>query len=122
MVAGGCFLVLIANAILFNLAAAPTHPVLVLKVITLISLIWMFAGAWGMAIRKAWGRAMALTVLYAGSLGYFLTTAVALTDTQGGSIAGRLSPFIIATVVYTFVSFVLTRSRHIRRLTSRTWE
>lgn len=122
MVGIGCLLILIANAILFRAAAVRTDPNTALKAITLISLVWMIAGAWGIGIRKQWGRAMTLTVLYAGSLGYFLTVLVILTEPQQGAVATSLVPYIIATAIYLFVSLVVTRSKHVRRLTSRAWE
>jgi len=121
MVAVACLFVLGANGLVFKQAAGPPHPLPVLKVITVISLIWMFTGAWIMCARKSWGRYLVLTILYAGSLGFFLA-GIATVATEDGDLVGRVQPIFIATAVYVYVSLVLTHSRHVRRLTSRTWE
>jgi len=121
MVAGGCLLVLVANALIFKDASALPSPLPVLKVIAVISLIWIFAGAWGMCTRKVWMRFMVLIILYAGSIGYFLAGIITV-STGDGPLVGRLSSIFIATAVYLYVSLVLTHSRHVHRLTSRAWE
>ncbi len=121
MVVAACLIMLVENGLLFKEGASPLHPVESLKVIAVLSLLWMFTGAWGIFFRKAWGRVLALTILYLCSAGYFL--AVIITATSGsGVFVGRLRPIVIATLVYVYLSLVLTHSRHVRRLTSRTWE
>ena len=122
MVGVGSLLILVANGLLFKLAATRTPSIPELKVVTLITLVWMLTGAWGMFARKVWGRAMALTVLYIGSVAGFLTIIITLTGPHEGLLYGRLYPFYIATGLYIYVSLVFTNSKHVRRLTSRTWE
>jgi hypothetical protein len=121
MVIAACVMLLVENGLLFREGASPEHPVEGLKVIAVLSLLWMFTGAWAMCFRKVWGRVLTLTILYLCSAGYFL--AVIITVTSGsGVFVGRLRPIVIATLVYIYLSLVLTHSRHVRRLTSRTWE
>jgi hypothetical protein len=122
MVVAGCLAVLVANGLVFREAAAFPHPLPPLEVIAVISLLWVFAGAWGMCMRKIWGRSMALTVLYAGSLSLFVSIMITLTGTSDGVLVGRLEPLIIADGIYLLASLVLTKSKHVRRLTSRQWE
>lgn len=121
MVVAGCVLILIANGLVFREASAPPHPLPLLKVITVISLVWMFAGASAMCMRKVWARYLVLTILYAGSLGFFLAGIITV-STNDGVLVGRLRPIFIATAVYLYVSLVLTHSKHVRRLTSRALE
>jgi len=121
VVAVACLLILAANALLFKDAAAPIHPFPVLEVITVISLLWMFTGAWLMCTRKSVGRFLVLIILYLGSLGFFLTGVIGAA-TYEPALEGRLKPFFIATAIYLFVSLVLTHSKHVQRLTSRMWE
>jgi hypothetical protein len=121
MVVVGAILVLGANGLVFNEAAIPLHPLPALKGITVISLLWMFAGAWGTCARKLWARYLMLAILYVGSLGFFLTGIITLAM-DDGPLLGRLQPIFIATALYLFVSLVLTHSKHVRRLTSRAWE
>lgn len=121
MVMAGCLLVLVANGLVFKAAAGPPRPLTGLKVIAVISLIWIFAGAWGMCTRKSWSRYLVLTLLYAGSLGFFLTGVISA-SMDDAALEGRLQPIFIATAVYLYVSLVLTHSKHVRRLTSRAFE
>jgi len=121
MVVAGCLLLLGANALVFREASAAPHPLPPLKGITLISLLWIFAGAWGICTRKGWTRYLVLIILYAGSLGYFLASVITVT-TGDGPLVGRLSSIFIATAIYLYVSLVFTHSKHICRLTSRAWE
>ena len=121
MVVVACLLVLWVNGLVFKEAAAPPHPIPALKVITVISLIWMFTGAWGMCARQAWSRYLVLTILYAGSLGFSLAGIITLA-TEDGVLVGRMGPIFIAAAVYLYVSLVLTHSKHVRRLTSRAFE
>jgi hypothetical protein len=120
MVVAGCFLVLVANTLVFKEAAVPP-PLPLLKVIAVMSLVWMFAGAWSMCTRTLWARFMVLIILYAGSLGFFLAGVITMA-TDDGPLVGRVQSIFIATAVYLYVSLVFTHSKHVRRLTSRAWE
>jgi hypothetical protein len=73
MVIVGCLLVLVANGLVFRDAAKVPPRLPLLELLTVISLIWMFAGAWGICTRRGWMRYLVLTILYIGSLGFFLT-------------------------------------------------
>jgi len=120
IVAAACLLVVGVNAWLFAEAAAPSRPLPMLKLVVIISLVWMFAGAGLLWMRLALGRYLVLTILYAGSLGFFL--AGAITECMDDApLTGRVVPVFVAMAVYLVVSLVLTHSRHVRRLTSRAW-
>lgn len=121
MVVAGCLLVLGANALVFKAASAPPRPIPTLEILTIISLVWMFAGAAGTCARLDWARFLMLTVLYMGSLGFFMAGIITVA-TDGGLLVGRLTPIFIATGVYLLASLVLTHSKHVRRLTSRALE
>ena len=121
MVGAACLLVLGANALVFKNAANPNHPNQLLETITLVSLLWIFAGAWFLCARKMWGRVLVLTILYMGCLGFFLTGIISASADETGQ-GGWFSSSIIAAVIYLFVSLVLTHSKHVQRLTSRMWE
>ena len=56
MVAAGCILLLVANGVVFKEAQARPHPLPILELIMVASLIWIFAGAWAMCTRKVWAR------------------------------------------------------------------
>ena len=120
-VAAGCLLVLGANALVFKESAGPPDPLPVLKVLLTISLLWIFAGGVGMCLRMAWMRFVALTMLYVGSLCFFLAGVMTI-SMDDGPLKGRLQPIFIATGVYLIVSLVFTHSRDVRRLTSRAFE
>jgi hypothetical protein len=120
MVAAGCLILLVANGLVFKEAtAAPALPIL--QVITVISLLWIVAAAWGVCRRNGWMRYMLLTILYAGSIGFFLTAIITLA-TVDGPLVGRVGPIFIATAAYIYVSLVFTHSKHVKRLSSRAWE
>jgi hypothetical protein len=121
MVAVACLLVLWVNLLIFRQASAPRHPLPVLKVVTIISLLWMVAGAWGMCRRQNFGRSLVLTILYLGSFAGFIWGIIIL-GTADTSLAGGLEPTFIATAVYLITGLVLTHSKHVRRLTSRAYE
>jgi hypothetical protein len=121
VVAGGCLLVLLANGLLFREGSSRPQPLPILKLLSIVSLMWMYAGAWGMCSRMAWARALTLTILYAGSVALFLTGIITVTSGEG-VMAGRLRPVWIATAIYLYVSLLLTHSKHVRRLTSRAYE
>ena len=67
------------------------------------------------------GAVLVLTILYSGSLGFFLA-GIITESTNDGPMVDRVGCVFIATIIYLYVSLVLTHSRHVRRLTSRTWE
>ena len=121
MVAIGCVLVLGANFLIFREASLRIEPSPARRMISVITLLWMFAGAWLMCARMIWGRFLVLFILYAGSLGYFLGGVIGLTAAYPWPLL-RVRIFFIASGVYLFISLVLTHSRHVRRLTSRMWE
>jgi hypothetical protein len=116
-----CLLVLGVNALIFEQASAPQHPLPVLKVVTVMTLVWMYTGAFAVCRRMPWGRPLMLTILYAGSFAACLWGLIILA-TADRTLAGGLKPTFIATVVYFITSLVLTHSRHVRRLTSRAYE
>ena len=121
MVMVGCILILGANYMIFKEAAAKPNPLPPLEGVAVISFLWMFAGASGICMRLGWGRAMALTILYLGSIGFFVTIIITVC-TDDGTLVGRLTPIVVATIAYTYVSLVFTHSRHVKRLTSRVWD
>jgi hypothetical protein len=116
MVCVACLLILSVNVYIFRQSDLP-----LLKVATVGSLVWMIAGALGMCRRKNWGRALVLTILYAGSFGFFIWAIIVL-GTADTSLAGGFEPALIATVLYLIISLVLTHSKHVQRLTSRAYE
>jgi hypothetical protein len=116
-----CILVLGVNALIFKEACAPQHPLPVLKVVAVMTLVWMFVGAFAVCRRMAWGRPLMLTFLYAGSFAACLWGLIILA-TADRTLAGGLKPTFIATAVYFITSLVLTHSKHVRRLTSRAYE
>jgi hypothetical protein len=115
------FIVLAANAFIYTRALAFPYPPPTMQVAMIISVVWMVAGAWGLCRRRAWGRALVLTILYAGAFWYFVTAVIVIADANG-PVANRLLPMFIGTVVYLVTGLVLTNSKHVRRLSSRTWE
>jgi hypothetical protein len=117
----GCLLIIAANAFVFKDARDQARPILFLQLCMAISLIWILAGTWAMCVRLVWGRFFVLTVLYIGTIGFFIATLISIT-TEGGPLEGRLTPLFIAGVIYLVVSLALTKSRNVRRLTSRAWE
>jgi peptidoglycan/LPS O-acetylase OafA/YrhL len=115
IVAAAFLLVLAVNWLIFKQAGIPEHPNPWLKMAAIISLIWMFAGGWGMYIRMGWGRAWVLTILYVGSLGFLIAVISLL-------VMGEhdwLMVLSIGTAVYSLASLVLTNSKHVKRLTKR---
>jgi hypothetical protein len=116
-----CLLVLSVNALIFKQASAPQHPLPVLKVVTVMSLVWMFTGAWAVCRRMAWGRPLTLAILYAGTFAACIWGLIILA-TADRTLADGLQPTFIATAVYFVTSLVLTHSKHVRRLTSRAYE
>jgi hypothetical protein len=121
MVAVAFLLVLAANLLLYKQAASPASPSPILQLIVIISLLWMFAGAAGMCVRRAWGRVLILTILNAGAFGFFILGMIALTSKDSG-FGGLIRFIFIAVAIYAIASLVLTNSRHVRRLTSRALE
>ncbi|HEX4086580.1 MAG TPA: hypothetical protein VHY22_16830 [Chthoniobacteraceae bacterium] len=121
MVAAGCLLILVANGLIFKRASAHTHPMPALELVTVAMLLWFCAGVWGMFTRMPWTRYLTLTILYVGSLGWFLTGVVTFFS-DDSPLAGYETSFFVATVIYLYVSLVFTHSRHIQRLTSRAYE
>ena len=121
MVIAGCLLILVANGLIFRDGATGPNRLPVLQVFALITLVWMYAGAYGMCIRKGWGRGLVLTVTYLGTVGAFLSAVIPLA-TDEGPLVGHEMPFFIAMAIYLYVSLVLTHSKHVHRLTSRVWE
>jgi hypothetical protein len=116
-----CLLVLSVNALIFQQASAPQHPLPVLKVVMVMSLVWMFTGAWAVGRRLTWGRPLMLAILYASALASGVWGLIILA-TADRTLAGGLKPTFIATAVYFVTSLVLTHSKHVRRLTSRAYE
>ena len=86
-----------------------------------VVLIWVYTGAGAMCMRKMWGRFLVLTILYIETLSTFVQGIVAVNDTEGqwALIAKTL---FMNSAIYLVVSLVFTHSRHIKRITSRTWE
>jgi len=121
LVVAVCVVVLGANGFIFVRAAARPHPLPALQVASLVSLIWMFAGAWGTCMRKGWGRVLMLAILYAGSFGLFLTWIITI-SMEPGPMGERITPIVVGGVVYLISSLVLTHSRDVKRLTSRALE
>ena len=91
------------------------------QVILVVSIIWLIAGAIALCVRKAWGRVMVLTILVAGCLSFFVNIVVVLSDGTP-PIAARIKPLSLAIFIYFVAILVISNSKHIRRLTSRTWE
>jgi hypothetical protein len=116
-----CLLVVAINGWLFKRAAAPPDPLQLLEALTVISIPWILAGAWGMCVRKNWGRGLMLAVLYLGSFGCLMTWLAAMVGSSD-SLRARSTPLLAGTVVYALCSIVLTKSRDVRRLTSRALE
>jgi len=116
-----CVLVLAVNGLIYKQAAAPPHPLPALQVAAVISLIWMVSGAVGLCLRKSWGRALVLTILYAGAFGFFVAAIISLAAADQQSGLG-LKTIFLGIAIYLIVSLVLTHSKHVHRLTSRTWE
>jgi hypothetical protein len=114
-------MILGANGFILKQAAAPPRPVPGLEVAAVISLIWMFTGAWALCARKNWGRGMILAILYGGTFGLFISAVITVSSADG-PLTGQLEPLLIAMPVYLIASLVLTHSRHVRRLTSRAYE
>ena len=121
MVVVAFLLVLAANLLLYKQSAASSSSSPLLQEVVIISLVWMFAGAVGLYVRKAWGRVLLLTILNAGAFGLFLLGMVALTS-KDNSFGGLIRFIFIAMAVYVIASLVLSNSRHVRRLTSRALE
>ena len=121
MVVVGSVLALGADALIFKLGSLGPHPVTGLKVISVISLVWMLAGAGALCMRLAWGRYLMLIIVSLSAFGFFLTGVITLA-TKEGALVGKAKPIFAATAVYLLVTLVLMHSRHVRRLTSRTWE
>lgn len=116
-----CLLIIGANGLIYWKVAAPPPQIPVLKILTIITIPWMVAGAWFTNDRATWGRGMMLTILYAGSLGLFMTGIITVTM-EDSPLRDRLGPIFIATGVYVVVTLVVTYSKHVRRLTNRTWD
>jgi len=122
MVAAGCLIVAAANGWISWQASRPPDPGKALEILMLITLPWIFAGAWGMVTRQNWGRVMMLAILYVGSLAFFLETMTMLTLNSGAPQSSHIRPMIVGLAAYLIVSLFLTHSKHVRRLTSRALE
>ncbi len=128
IVAAGCLLLLAADLFVCKAAIFPSHPLdhdAAIKMHYavarfLVTLIWVYAGAIAMCLRQPWGRYLMLTIVYIGALDFFFTVVVSLNYEHPST--GLTGPMIVATIVYVVVSLVITKSRHVRRLTSREWE
>ena len=115
-----CLCIAGANSLLFKDAAAAAHPFPKLKIVAVISLLWMVAAAWLLCARAMVGRFLVLFILYAGCLGFFLDGIIRLA--MLAPKFDELWPFFAATAIYFVVSVVVTHSVHVQRLTSRMWE
>ncbi len=91
------------------------------KVVVIISLLWMGAGAWIMCRRQGFGRVLVLTILYLGTAGFFILILLTLLSDEPPLVEG-LNVESISAAVYLFTSLVLTHSKHVKRLTSRAYE
>jgi xanthine/uracil permease len=116
-----CVIVLGINAFIFKKAAERPQPLPALQASAVVSLMWMFAGAWGLYTRKNWGRVLMLAILYAGCFGLFLAWIMTL-SLDSGPLQGRLAPIVLGMVIYLISSLVLTHSKDVKRLTSRALE
>jgi hypothetical protein len=109
------------NGWLCKRAAAQPDPIQTMEILTLIGIPWIVAGAWGLCTRKPWGRALTLGVLYAGSFGTLMAWIAGMTG-DPGPLRQRALPLLAGIGVYVVGSLVLTKSRDVRRLTSRALE
>lgn len=121
IVAVGLLPLLWANWIIFEQALVTPYPMPGMEQMMVISVLWIIVSATALGLRKSWGRYLLLTILYASAFGFFITGVITLA-TGEAPLAARLKPMMIGTVFYLIVSLVLTHSKHVKRLTSRTWE
>jgi len=116
---GAVSLVILAvNASIYTWAATPPDPIPLLQMLMLVSLPWLFAGAWGLCTRKGWGRAMMLGVLYLGSVAFLIGWIFSLT-TELQEFGHCSTVLLLGMVGYVICSIALTTSKDVRRLTSR---
>jgi hypothetical protein len=115
-----CVLVLAADGWIFKRAARGPE-IKAMEVAALIGIPWVLAGAWGLCTRKGWGRALMLGVIYIGSFAGVVTWLAAMTG-DPGPLRDRATPLIAGTGVYAVCGLLLSKSRDVRRLTSRALE
>ena len=121
-VAVACLLVLGANLMICKAATSPQFPVpAYVKARLLAGLVWLFAGALAMCMRRGWGRYMALFFVYVETFDFFLSGIVAFNSAEIVP-PGMIKAYFIGTAVYLYVALVLTHSKHVQRLTSRAYE
>jgi hypothetical protein len=121
MVIVAALIVLAVNAFIYKHALAFPYEPPTMQIAMVIGVVWVVAGSWGICNRKPWGRALVLTILYVGAFWYFITTIIVVADANG-PVKNRLAPMVLGTAVYLIIGLILTHSKHVRRLTSRTWE
>jgi hypothetical protein len=109
------------DCLIYRQSVLTPFPIPGLQVTIVISAIWLIAGTVAVCMRQAWGRVMMLTILYTGAIGFFVIAVVILGAADPGVMA-RLKPLGLAIFVYFVAVLVVSNSRHIRRLTSRSWE
>ncbi|MGA3171223.1 MAG: hypothetical protein ABSE62_09425 [Chthoniobacteraceae bacterium] len=121
IVAVACLFLLGADLIICKAATRPgAQPDKLGVAITFMLLGWIYSGAIATCARKLWGRVLMLTLIYIATIYFFISTVILLNS--------RVIPkdyakaLIFGTVIYLVVSLVLTRSKDVRRLTSRVWE
>ena len=121
IVAVGCLFLLGADLIICKAATRPgTQPDKLSIAIIFLVLVWVYAGAIATCARKVWGRFLMLTLIYIGTLNFFLSIAILLNSHVVPK--DYVKALIFGTVIYLIVSLVLTHSKDVRRLTSRVWE
>jgi tetrahydromethanopterin S-methyltransferase subunit C len=121
MVIIACVLAAAVNGWVARRAAAIPDPLQTVELTALISIPWIIAGAWGICMRKSWGRGLMIGLLSIGWFSYGMGSIAALV---GGSdpLRARLLPLVAGTVVYALGALVLAKSRDVKRLTSRALE
>jgi hypothetical protein len=121
VVAVAAFLILGVDWLIYRQDARTPFPFPGLQLYIIISIIWFIAGVIGLCMRQPWGRVMALTILSVGALALF-ATAIMIIGGAEDQMAVRLKPLSAAILIYFVAGLVIAKSKHIRRLTSRTWE
>jgi len=116
-----CLFLLGADLIISKAATHPgTQPDKLGIAIIFLVLVWVYAGAIATCVRKIWGRFLMLTLIYIGTLNFFVYIVIQLNSHVIPK--DYVKALIFGTVIYLIVSLVLTHSKDVRRLTSRVWE
>ena len=122
IVAGAVVLLVAANVYLCHACTPRGTPFINPEnVKILLAMLWIATGAGAMCCRQMWGRLLVLAIVLLEALEFVVTDIILLSDSSLG-LAPAFGAFVVCTIVYICVALMLCYSRHVGRLTSRSWE